>query len=238
MTYQYLWMHQQLHSIPFRRTLHLILCGMCIQRLGHRYIISNVFHLSYLPCTKWCKADYVFIEWLVRRHLRRYIADMITAPPIPPTPIPTPVPPTEETTVVPSPIEKSKGLPIGPIIGGVIGGLAVIVAAAAVGIWFCLKKRRHMNDAPVHQPFQTQLPQPQQGYGPYSAQEKIPVSASTSPISPCIEQQQQQWASSPPRMSPSGSPSPIYHPQPIPRPYSYQQPSQQVRIQQHPTQLP
>jgi len=78
-----------------------------------------------------------------------------------PTPSPTTVPqplPTIPTPIVPTPAPApKKSTPIGPIVGGVVGGIAVI-AGVAVGIFFCI---RHNNKKKTGgQPANTAYPPP------------------------------------------------------------------------------
>ncbi|KAE9374850.1 hypothetical protein N431DRAFT_544052 [Stipitochalara longipes BDJ] len=54
----------------------------------------------------------------------------------------TPTTTSTQTTITPTtPIPQSNSTPVGPIVGGVIGGLALIAAIAA-GIFFCLRQKR------------------------------------------------------------------------------------------------
>lgn len=49
----------------------------------------------------------------------------------------------------PSPSKTSKSAPIGAIVGGVVGGLAIIALAAGCLIFLCLRRRKPKNVAPV-----------------------------------------------------------------------------------------
>jgi len=99
---------------------------------------------------------------------------------------------------------SDKGPPIGPIVGGTIGGAALIVAVVA-GVWFCLQKRRKDQDKPEayatthHQSLPPAMPP--QPYFYYSGSDKISVPANNYP-------QQQQWVPGP-GVSPTTTPPPV-----------------------------
>ncbi|KAH8591558.1 hypothetical protein B0O99DRAFT_719193 [Bisporella sp. PMI_857] len=158
-----------------------------------------------------------------------YRAPFTSLPNIGPTSYPRPPPqPTSPTTpsrssvsITPLPAGPSPSakVQIGPIVGGVIGGIAVLLSVI-VGIWLCLKKKRQSNVSAHEQSLPVMIPQqPQQAHPAYALPEKVPVTAQTSPYTP-----QQQWASSPTSMSPPGSPPPpTYFPQPTHQPPNPQQ---------------
>jgi hypothetical protein len=124
----------------------------------------------------------------------------------------TPIP-THSTTPTPSP--KSK---VGPIVGGIVGGIALL-ALVAVGIFFILKKRHRRNAAAAaqNQPVMASQPMYQPGMVPAEKTAQVQASpiAPQNPYSP-----HQSWNPNPnvpaqAGFSPPGSPPPptYIHPQ-------------------------
>ncbi|EFQ30133.1 hypothetical protein CGRA01v4_00949 [Colletotrichum graminicola] len=68
---------------------------------------------------------------------------------------------------VPDPEDETSSTPIGAIVGGVVGGVAVI-ALALFGIWFFIRKKNH-NGGPQGQQQQQQPQQPQGSPSQYAA---------------------------------------------------------------------
>jgi len=104
--------------------------------------------------------------------------------PTTPTPIPTPTP-----TPTPSPTPNNDNpTPVGAIVGGVVGGLAVIAIAGGLIAWLVLRRRRQSGPAPVPQPVHTGGPGGPGGQPPMSAypagSHVSYMSSSTAPVDP------------------------------------------------------
>ncbi|KAI9794131.1 MAG: hypothetical protein M1833_000443 [Piccolia ochrophora] len=156
-----------------------------------------------------------------------------------------PIESTRTTTSVPttsSAAPSGKSTPVGAIVGGVVGGLAVLalIAAGVVFLLFRNKKRRNNNGAGVHgtphydnsQPpmgAQQHYPPPEQQQYQYNPQHQSMVSSYGSPV----QDDKQPSFVSPPGSPPPQQPTPaseLHAPMP-----TYPQPQQQ---QQYPAAPP
>lgn len=89
-------------------------------------------------------------------------------------------------TGTPTQTDSPSPTPVGPIVGGVIGGVAVI-ALIGFGIWFILRRKRNQPPAPPVQPQQPPMeyqPQPQYQQTPIYNPAYAAVSQSPPPMSP------------------------------------------------------
>ncbi|KAN0095990.1 hypothetical protein V8E51_014795 [Hyaloscypha variabilis] len=134
-----------------------------------------------------------------------------------PTPSPTPVifsTTSTSASSTPTPTHNSSSTPVGAIVGGTIGGVAVLIAIA-FGIFFILRSRKKNNAPPSSEMQQGQFsPQsPTAGYGQNQPGNKQYYQGQASPVSPY----------SPPGSPPigsGGSPEPQYYQQTPPYHYS------------------
>jgi hypothetical protein len=135
-----------------------------------------------------------------------------------PTQTATPVPPPAPTPTPPPHSNKSN---IGAIVGGTVGGVAVLIIAIC-GFLFCLRrrKRNQQNQAPLTHPEVTSLPPSMHGYSSdpkYSVVATSPHSPPSTARSPNLSSHQQ--ADSITHSSPYATPPPV---QPE---YSYHHPA-------------
>jgi hypothetical protein len=130
----------------------------------------------------------------------------------PSTPSPTPVSPSP--TTLPTPTPPAKSTPIGAIVGGVVGGLAVI-ALVAIAVVLFIRRRSPEGQQPAPQVaaqefMQTIQSPPMQYDAKHMSYMSSPVSESHSPPPTFPIPQPQTYAA-----PPSELPANIYHPPPV-----------------------